>query len=179
MSFFEFGLSQLALRPACTNQCKTALLNDEDDYDRDYERVQERTMSNAAAVPNKWRKRVWRLTIASFLIGISFSVGVALTAYFAVRLLFPIVLGMFGLFLTGAQATTSALYSGDSATRLTVLTQLKQAFDEQPTMTFDVQTAEWILPAVDQCKTDIDPKVVALAEELACYVREKTTQPPP
>jgi hypothetical protein len=46
-------------------------------------------------------------------------------------------------------------------------------------MTFDVQTAEWILPAVDQCKTDIDPKVVALAEELASYVREKTTQPPP
>jgi len=43
----------------------------------------------------------------------------------------------------------------------------------------DVQTAEWILPAVDQCKTDIDPKVVALAEELACYVREKTTPPPP
>ncbi len=110
--------------------------------------------------------------------GISFAVGVALTAFFAVRLLFTIAgIGMLGMASAGAHATTSALYSGDSVTRLTILTHLKQTFDAQPTLTFDVPTAAWILPAVEQCKTDIDPEVVALAEELASDIKDKTTQP--
>ncbi len=74
-------------------------------------------------------------------------------------------------------ATTNALYSGDSATRLTVLTQIQQEIDPQPTMTFNHQTSAWILPAIEQCKKDLDPEVVSLAEELAIYIKEKT-QPP-
>jgi hypothetical protein len=61
---------------------------------------------------------------------------------------------------------------------LTVLSQLQQTFDTQPTMTFDHQTSAWILPAIEQCKKDVDPAVVSLAEELAIYVKDKT-QPPP
>ncbi len=74
-------------------------------------------------------------------------------------------------------ATTNALYSGDSTTRLTVLTQIRQEVDAQPTMTFDHQTSAWILPAIEQCKKDMDPEVVSLAEELAICIKEKT-QPP-
>lgn len=115
--------------------------------------------------------------------GISFAIGVAITAYLAFRLLLPIAatgitMGMAGMASASAHATTSALYAGDSATRLAVLTQLKQTFDAQPTMTFDHQTSAWILPAIEQCKTDVDPEVVSLAEELAIYVKDKT-QPPP
>ena len=74
-------------------------------------------------------------------------------------------------------ATTNALYSGDSATRLTVLTQIQQEVDTQPTMTLDDQTSAWILPAIEQCIKDVDPEVVSLAEELAICIKEKT-QPP-
>jgi hypothetical protein len=111
--------------------------------------------------------------------GISFVVGVVITAFLAVRLLLPMAaMGLLGMASAGAQATTNALYSGDSATRLTVLTQLKQTFDANPAITFDEQSSAWILPAVERCKTDSDPEVVALAEELASDIKDKTTQPP-
>jgi hypothetical protein len=57
------------------------------------------------------------------------------------------------------------------------LTQLKQAFDADPAMTYDVQTAAWILPAIEQCKTDGNLEVVALAEELGSDIKDKTTPP--
>lgn len=140
-------------------------------------------MSTAAVEPNKWRKRIWRLTISGTLMGISFAIGVAITAFIAFRLLLPIAatgmtMGMIGMASAGAHATTNALYSGDSATRLTVLTQLQQTFDAQPTMTLDHQTSEWLLPAIEQCRTDVDPEVVSLAEKLATYIKDNT-QPAP
>jgi len=73
--------------------------------------------------------------------------------------------------------TTNVLYSGDSTTRLTVLTQIRQEVDAQPTITFDQQTSAWILPAIEQCKKDMDSEVGSLAEELAICMKEKT-QPP-
>lgn len=88
------------------------------------------------------------------------------------------MMAMIGMASASAQATTNALYSGDSATRLTVLTQLQQSFDAQPTITFDHQTSAWILPAIEQCEKDMDPEVVSRAKELAIYVKNKT-QPPP
>ncbi|MDX1964603.1 MAG: hypothetical protein SFX18_15740 [Pirellulales bacterium] len=140
-------------------------------------------MSTAAVEPNKWRKRIFRLTITGILMGISFAIGVAITAFIAFRLLLPIAatgmtMGMIGMAFVGSHATTNALYSGDSATRLTVLTQLQQTFDAQPTVTFDHQTSEWILPAIEQCRTDADPEVVSLAEKLATYIKDNT-QPAP
>ena len=143
----------------------------------------EHPMSTVKEAPGKWRTRLLRLSITSTLMGISFAVGVAITAFIAVRLLFPIAatgmtMGLVGLSSASANATTSALYSGDSEMRMTVLTQLKQTFDTQPVQTFDVQTTAWILPAIEQCKTDGDPEVVALAEELASYVNDKTSPPP-
>ncbi len=140
-------------------------------------------MTTAREAPGKWRTRLLRLSITSTLMGISFAVGVAITAFIAVRLLFPIAatgmtMGLIGLSSASAHTTTSALYSGDSEMRLTVLTQLKQTFDTQPAQTFDAQTAGWLLPAIEQCKTDGDPDVVALAEELASYVNDKTSPPP-
>jgi hypothetical protein len=139
----------------------------------------EHPMSPATATPNRWRKRLWRLTIISTLMGMSFIVGVAITAYIAVGLLLPIAaVGFIGMASASAHATTDALYAGDSVTRLTVLTQLKQTFDAQPTLTFDDQTSAWILPAIEQCKTDADPDVVSLAEELVSDIKDKTMQPP-
>ena len=139
-------------------------------------------MSTAKEAPDKWRKRLWRLTITSMLMGVSFAVGVTITAFIAVRLLLPIAatgmtMGLAGLASVSANATTSALYSGDSEMRLAVLTELKQTFDLQPTQTFDAQTAAWILPAIEQCKVDGDPDVVALAVELASFVEDKTSPP--
>lgn len=75
-------------------------------------------------------------------------------------------------------ATTNALYSGDSAIRWCVLTEIQHEIDTQPTMTFNHQTSAWILPAIEQCKKDVEPEVVSLAEELAICIKEKT-QPPP
>jgi hypothetical protein len=143
----------------------------------------EREMSTAEIKANKWRKRLWQFTITSTLMGISFAMGVAITAFLAFRLLFPIAatgvaMGMIGMASAGAHATTVALYSGDSATRLTVLTQLQQTFDAQPAMTFDHQASAWILPAIEECKTDRDPEVVALAGKLFTYIKSKT-QPAP
>jgi hypothetical protein len=136
-------------------------------------------MSTAVVEPNKWRTRLWRLTITGTLMGISFAIGVAITAYIAFRLLLPIAatgitMGVVGMASANAHATTSALYTGDSATRLAVLTQLKQTFDAQPQMTFDTQTSAWILAAIEQCKKDADPEVVFLAKELATNVKDRT-----
>ena len=75
-------------------------------------------------------------------------------------------------------ATTNALVSGDSAIRWCVLTEIQHEIDTQPTMTFNHQTSARILPAIEQCKKDVEPEVVSLAEELAICIKEKT-QPPP
>jgi hypothetical protein len=140
-------------------------------------------MPTAIERPRTWRKRLLRLTITGGLMGVSFAVGVVITLVIAIRMLFPIAatgmtVGMVGLASASANATTSALYAGDSEMRLSVLKQLKQTFDSQPAQTFDAQSAAWILPAIEQCETDGDPEVVALAEELASYVRDNTSPPP-
>jgi hypothetical protein len=98
--------------------------------------------------------------------------------FIAIRVLVAMMMAMIGIASASAQATTNSLYSGDSATRLTVLTQLQQTFDAQPTITFDHQTSAWILPAIQQCETDMDPEVVSLAKKLTIYVKDKT-QPSP
>lgn len=135
-------------------------------------------MSTAVVEPNKWRKRLWRFSIISTLMGIFFAIGAAIMGLIAIRVLAGTMMAIIGMASESAQATTNALYSGDSATRLTVLIQLQQTFDTQPTMMFDHQTSAWILPAIEQCKKDVDPEVASLAEELVVYVKEKT-QPPP
>ena len=85
--------------------------------------------------------------------------------------------GLAGLVSAGVNATANALYTGDSETRLTVLTQLKQSFDAQAPQPIDPQLAAWILPAIEQCRTDSDPEVVALAGELADHITDKTSPP--
>ena len=115
--------------------------------------------------------------------GVSFAFGVAITLTVAIPMLFSVAatgmtMGMVGWASASASATTSALYSGDSEMRLTVLTQLQETFDTQATQTFDAQTSAWILPAIERCKTDGNPTVAALADELASYVRDKTAPPP-
>lgn len=127
----------------------------------------------------KWRKRLTRLSIAAGLMGVSFTVGVAMTLFIAVRLLAPVaatgmMLGVVGMASAQAHATTNALYAGDSEMRLTVLRQLKGSLESQPSQTLDAAAANWILPALEQCQSDADPEVVALADELIDYVKENT-----
>ena len=139
-------------------------------------------MPDATVLAKKWRNRLLRFTITSFLMGVSFAVGMALALVIAVRLLAPIALagmtfGMVGLAAASANSTTSALYSGDSEMRLTVLAQLKHSFGTPPTQKFDTATVNWILPAIKQCQTDADPVVVALADELVAFINDNTMSP--
>lgn len=138
------------------------------------------TVTNSS--PTRWRKRLLQLSIAFTLMGISFAVGVAITVLIAVRVLAPIAvtgmtIGMVGLASVSGHASTSALYSGDSEMRREVLTQLKEAFVTQPSQTIDDTTANWLLPAIEQCQMDNDPEVVALADELIEYINANTLPP--
>lgn len=131
----------------------------------------------------RWRKRLWRLAITSVLMGVSFVVGVAITAYIAFQLLLPMVaagmtVGMVGMAGAATHAVTNALCCGDSATRLDVLNRLKLALETEPGMALDGKAALWILPALEQCKTDLDPRVVSLAGELTILVNGKTPTSP-
>lgn len=141
-------------------------------------------MSTAKETRGSWRTRLVRLSITIALMGISFAVGVAITASITPRVVeLPITamgahMGtLVGMASASANATTSALYSGDSAMRLSVLTQIKAQFDSEPTQSFDPQTAAWIVPAIAQCKTDEDPDVVSLAEDLVSFVKDRTSPP--
>lgn len=136
-------------------------------------------MKAGTEVLNIWRRRLTQLAVVSVLMGAFFAVCITITMVVAARILFPIAaIGLVGLASAGANATTSALYSGDSETRLTVLTQLKQSFDTQPSQQFDQQTADWILPAIEQCLTDVDPNVVALADEMIVYININKSSTP-
>jgi hypothetical protein len=134
-------------------------------------------MSTAVVTPNKWRKRRWRLIIFGILM--SFAVGVATTAYISVRLISFAATGMamalVGLASASMDATVNALYTGDSATRLTVLTELKKSLESQTPQPIDPQLSAWILPAIELCRTDADPVVVDVATELADYIYSNTT----
>lgn len=134
-------------------------------------------MAPLANAPAARRPRLKRFIITSLLMGLSFATGVAVTAVIAARLVLPIAatgltMGMVGLATASTNATVSALYSGDSEMRLTVLTQLKLSFDSQPEQKIDSQTAAWILPAIETCKTDNDPRVVELADEVIAFISE-------
>lgn len=132
-------------------------------------------MLTIIAAPGKWRKFLWRFAITGTLMGISLAAGVVITAVMALQLLLPIAVGgLIGVASAGAQATLNALYSGDSEARLIVLTQLKQTFDQQTSTPLDESTAVWILPAIEHCKSDADPSVIALAEELLSDIKLRT-----
>ena len=60
------------------------------EHNRSATNPKEHPMSTAKEAPGEWRTRLLRLSITSTLMGISFAVGVAITAFIAVRLLFPI-----------------------------------------------------------------------------------------
>jgi hypothetical protein len=141
-------------------------------------------MSTDTEAPKKWRKRLLRFTIIGSLMGVSFGAGVAVTATVAVLMLVPfaatgLTIGLAGMAAASVNATANTLYTGDSASRLTILTYLKQSFAAQATQPIDPQLSAWILPAVEQCKTDSDPVVVDLATELADYITDNTAPPPP
>ena len=135
-------------------------------------------MATAIEVSDKRRMRLKRLAITSVLMGVSFAIGVAVTAVIAVSLVLPVAVSSLGLASESANAIVSNLYSGDSEMRLTVLTYLKKSFETQPSQKYDSPTVAWILPAVEQCKTDSDPKVVELASEVADHINNNTVPPP-
>jgi len=139
-------------------------------------------MSTVTETPQKWRKRLLRFAIVSTLMGLSFAAGVAVTAAVAVATLLPLAatgltMGLAGMAAASVNATTQTLYTGDSASRLTVLTYLKQSFETQAPQPIDPQLSAWILPAIEQCKTDADPVVVDFATELADYITDNTPLP--
>lgn len=131
----------------------------------------------------KRRPRLRPLVTTTLLMGLSFAAGVTVTAVIAVALLLPIAttsftIGMVGLASASTNATINGLYSGDSEMRLTVLKQIKESFVTQPPQKFDSQMVAWILPAIESCKTDKNPKVVELAIEIANYLKNDTLPQP-
>jgi len=113
------------------------------------------------------------------LLGASFIVGAAVMAIIAVRMGTTALTVLVGVVSADLKATTNALYNGDSKTRLTLLTQINQSFGSQTPQPIDSQSAAWILPAIEQCRTDSDPEVVALAGKLADYINDNTSLAPP
>ena len=139
-------------------------------------------ISRFTEASKKSRKRLSRFIITSTLVGASFVVGAAVTAIIAARSLLPfsgigMTMGLVGTASAVVNVTANDLYTEDSEKRLTVLTQLKQLFDSQAQQPIDPQLAAWILPAIEQCRTDSDPEVVALAGELADHITDKTSPP--
>ena len=136
-------------------------------------------ISRFTEASKKSRRLLQRFIITSTLVVASFVVCVAVTAIIGVRLLVPIVVsGFLGVASAGVNAIPNALYTGDSATRLTVLTELKQSFDVQAPQPIDPQLAAWILPAIEQCRIDSDLEVVELAGKLVDHINDNTSQPP-
>ena len=133
-----------------------------------------------APIRNKWPKRIVGLIIAVVLMGGSFALGVVVTAILAFRLMLPLATAnlALGALTTMSQATTNALYTGDSATRLQVLTQLEAAFNGEQFQQIDPAVADWFKPAFESCRTDQDANVVAAADRLIELLDCKTEPPP-
>jgi hypothetical protein len=74
--------------------------------------------------------------------------------------------------------TNDNLYCGESPNRLVILSQFKQAFDQQPEMKLSPEISAWLVPAIDQCRNDCDPEVALIAGELVRVIEERS-QPPP
>lgn len=132
---------------------------------------------------DKRRPRLRPLVTTILLMGLSFAVGVTVTAVITVAFLLPIAttsftIGMAGLVSASANATINGLYSGDSEMRLAVLNQMKESFVTQQQQSIDPQMVTWILPAIESCKTDRNPKVVELASEVAHYLQNNTLPQP-
>lgn len=137
-------------------------------------------MGNPQAAPPTLRRRVVRLSLVSLLMGIFFTLGATVTAVVAARAFLPMAaagmtMGLVGLASSSATATMNALHTGDSEPRKAALTGLKQSFTSAGPI--DPQLAALILPALDQCMTDEDPEVVALAKEVKIIVQDNTFQP--
>ena len=103
----------------------------------------------------------------------------AVMAFIAVAMGTTAVAVLVGVVSAHVNATTNDLYNGDSETRITVLKQIEQSFGLQAPQPIEPQSAAWILPAIEQCRTDSDPEVVALAGKLADYINDNTSLPPP
>lgn len=134
-------------------------------------------MSNTGSTTTK--RRLFRYGVIATLMGVSFTLGVAVTAVATL----PIIAGLaaqsagmqiIGMISASSSATMAVLNSGDSASRFTVLTQLKQVFESPELQKIDPQVAAIILPAVEQCKADSDPEVVELASELIKMIEDNT-----
>ena len=120
-----------------------------------------------------------RYLVMSMLVVAFFIAGAAVVAVIAIRLGTTAISVLAGVVSADLNATTNALYNGDSKTRLTVLTQINQSFGAQTPQAIDPQSAAWILPAIEECRTDEDPEVVALAEKLSDYITDNTSLPSP
>ena len=119
-----------------------------------------------------------RCILTGLFIGLCLTCGVVVIAGRFIASLVTLIAPMAELMLTH---TFDSLYSGDSDTRLSILsgllTQLQQGPDEQPTHPIDPQFTAWILPALEQCKGDCDPAVVELAYELVEILKKHTSSP--
>lgn len=133
--------------------------------------------------PSKARVRYWPLAVFSGMLAVSIVVGIAVAAYLVIRFVLHVLsagmaVGTMGLVMMGAYEFPNQLANGDSEMRLELLRQLKQQFDTQPALSMDSQAAEWLLPAIEQCKIDGNPEVVWLADDVAAYISERTLPGP-
>jgi hypothetical protein len=116
---------------------------------------------------SRFGRRVrWTLLVVG-LMGVSFMAGAALTAVFAARIVLPLAAaGFAGLAVSSSQLSLHILYAGDSTQRREVLSALQHSLIGNQGSVPDPAAATWLRPALEQCATDPDPEVAAMAREL-------------
>ncbi len=117
-------------------------------------------------VPRRWMRPIIMSLVLCLLLVVSLGSG---AAYLAARVSFFALQGgaavLVGLASLGA-STIHSLESGNSQERLAVLTTIKAHQSDRNAGQMDAATWEAFRPAVQACRQDADPAVVALAEEI-------------
>ena len=105
---------------------------------------------------------------------LAFGLGAAVTATNAARMLLQVAaVGMtMGRASASLDSISNTLHEGDSDQRLEVLAQLKESLSSFANV--DPHLAEWIAPAIEKCRTDPNPRVVDLANEIGIIITAKS-----
>ena len=126
------------------------------------------------------RSRFRQWLLIGLLFVLSLSLATMVIGVVVVRLLLPVaaagIQGLAEFAAASATATLDGLNHGDSQQRLTILTQLNDALGPSNPTLNDPQFTSWITPALKQCQTDSDPRVIALADQIL-QMLESSSEP--
>ena len=114
-------------------------------------------------------RRTWlgRLCVAGALLMVVTGIGTVVMFMVTVGVVLPAVgSGIVSMTLGAISEADNVLRNGDSEQRLAILNQFKQAIDASSLSMQDPQLRQWLEPRLIACRSDADPRVVALADEI-------------